>query len=226
VGPRSHSEHVRDPVASSSTPSRHPWILPTPTQAPVNVASELALVSSPQRLVAAGGDPLLSLPPPYFETLDETRNAKIRGCSFLSASASSCGCAAHTLCTPLFQCLTTTTVAPLPSLLVGYHVSPRSHRTISRCKKSTEYNNLLLLQDLDLKIGVPLVLVRDERDETVGLRHITISAASQTTATGHVTPRTCWLSPYRPPSKVDPSERRLAPGVRAQGDDLVLRPVG
>jgi hypothetical protein len=77
-------------VASSPTPSRlpsHVPTLPTPTQAQTSVVGELALVSSPQRLVAAGSDPLLSLPPPYFETLDESRNAKLRGCSFLGPSA-------------------------------------------------------------------------------------------------------------------------------------------
>lgn len=55
------------------------------TQAPVNVAGELALVSSPQAL--PGNDPLLSLPPPYFEIVDVSRNAKLRGCSFLGPSA-------------------------------------------------------------------------------------------------------------------------------------------
>lgn len=57
--------------------------LTTSTQA---VAGEV-LVSSPQTLVATASDPLLSLPPPYFETLDETRNEKLRGCSFLGPSA-------------------------------------------------------------------------------------------------------------------------------------------
>ena len=78
------------PVASSPTPSRiSSYVSPltTPTQAPVNVVGEQALVASPQKLVAAGGDPMLSLPPPYFETLDETRNAKLHGCSFLGPSA-------------------------------------------------------------------------------------------------------------------------------------------
>ncbi|KAH0830289.1 DUF974-domain-containing protein [Lanmaoa asiatica] len=78
------------PVASSLTPSRfssYGSALTTPTQATVSVVGEQALVSSPQKLVAAGGDPLLSLPPPYFEILDETRNAKLRGCSFLGPSA-------------------------------------------------------------------------------------------------------------------------------------------
>ena len=86
--PRRVSAHAQSmsetAVASSPTPSRHASTLPIPTLAPVNLASELALVSSPQRL---GGDPLLSLPPPYFETLDEMRNAKLRGCSFLGPSA-------------------------------------------------------------------------------------------------------------------------------------------
>ncbi|KAG9318162.1 DUF974-domain-containing protein [Chiua virens] len=46
---------------------------------------EPTLVTSPQKLVA-GNDPLLSLPPPYFETLDETRNAKLAGCAFVGPS--------------------------------------------------------------------------------------------------------------------------------------------
>jgi len=77
-------------LASSPTPSRLPSHVTTPvtpTQAPVNIVGEPALVSSPQRMVAAGGDPLLSLPPPYFETPSETRNAQLRGCSFLGPSA-------------------------------------------------------------------------------------------------------------------------------------------
>ena len=60
----------------------------TSSQAPpVNVAGDQVLVSSPQALVTTGNDPLLSLPAPYFETLDDTRNTKLRGCSFIGPSA-------------------------------------------------------------------------------------------------------------------------------------------
>ncbi|KAF8556912.1 DUF974-domain-containing protein [Imleria badia] len=83
-----HAQNVSEtPAASSPTLSRFSSALTTPTQAPVNITSEPALGSSPQRLVAAGGDPLLSLPPPYFEIPDDTRNAKLRGCAFLGPSA-------------------------------------------------------------------------------------------------------------------------------------------
>ncbi|KAF9234782.1 DUF974-domain-containing protein [Melanogaster broomeanus] len=44
------------------------------------------MVVSPRKHVA-GSDAMLSLPPPYFETQDEIRSAKLRGCSFLGPSA-------------------------------------------------------------------------------------------------------------------------------------------
>ncbi|KIJ60596.1 hypothetical protein HYDPIDRAFT_98329 [Hydnomerulius pinastri MD-312] len=59
----------------------------TPAQTPYIIAGELPLVSSPQKLVSAEGDITISLPPPYFDTPDETRNAKLKGCSFLGPSA-------------------------------------------------------------------------------------------------------------------------------------------
>ena len=86
-----HAQNVSEtPVASSPTPSRFSSqvsALSTPTQAPINLVGEPALGLLPQRLGAARGDPLLSLPPPYFETPDDTRNAKLRGCAFLGPSA-------------------------------------------------------------------------------------------------------------------------------------------
>ena len=74
-------------VASGPAPSRFSSQVSTPTQVPTNLVGDPALVSSPQKLAATGGDPLLSLPPPYFDTPDETRNAKLRGCPFLGPSA-------------------------------------------------------------------------------------------------------------------------------------------
>ncbi|KAF9228765.1 DUF974-domain-containing protein [Gyrodon lividus] len=69
-------------VSSYASPSSQA----TPTGGSCNVAGEHALVS-PQKLVSAGGDAILSLPPPYFETQDEIRSAKLKGCSFLGPSA-------------------------------------------------------------------------------------------------------------------------------------------
>ena len=62
-------------------------------------------------------------------------------------------------------CLTSTVMAPLPSSLVGFPVSPEA---IDRYKNLPEYNNRFLLQDLESKIGIPLALVRVERDEWGG----------------------------------------------------------
>lgn len=89
--PRRATAHAQSasetPMASSPTPSQYVSTPTTPTQAPVIIRGEPALVSSPRKMVATGADPLSSLPPPYFETLDDTRNAKMRGCSFLGPSA-------------------------------------------------------------------------------------------------------------------------------------------
>jgi hypothetical protein len=59
-------------------------------------------------------------------------------------------------------------MAPLPSYLVGYRVSSEAIERYRALKNLPESNNRLLVQDLESKIGVPLALVRVERDEGDG----------------------------------------------------------
>lgn len=61
-------------------PSRLSPLVSSTTQAPVMWCCR------PQKTGAPGVDPLLSLPPPYFKTLDETQNARLCGCAFLGQS--------------------------------------------------------------------------------------------------------------------------------------------
>ncbi|KIK81119.1 hypothetical protein PAXRUDRAFT_833090 [Paxillus rubicundulus Ve08.2h10] len=56
----------------------------TPTQGSYDLTEEHVFML-PQKLVSAEAMP--SLPPPYFETQDESRSAKLKGCSFLGPSA-------------------------------------------------------------------------------------------------------------------------------------------
>jgi hypothetical protein len=56
-------------------------------------------------------------------------------------------------------------MAPLPSSLVGYRVTFEAIESYRALKNLPKSNNRLLLQDLETKIGVPLALVRVERDE-------------------------------------------------------------
>jgi len=64
--------------------------------------------------------------------------------------------------------LTTTTMAPLPTSLVGYPVSPEAVERYRVLKNLPQYDNRLLLQDLESEIGVPLTLARVERDAEDG----------------------------------------------------------
>jgi hypothetical protein len=59
-------------------------------------------------------------------------------------------------------------MALLPSSLVGYRVSSEAIERYRALKNLPESNNRFLLQDLELKIGVPLALVRVERDRGDG----------------------------------------------------------
>jgi len=55
-------------------------------------------------------------------------------------------------------------MAPLPSTLVGYRVSSEAIERYRALKNLPEYTNRSLLQDLESKVGIPLALVRVERD--------------------------------------------------------------
>jgi len=55
--------------------------------------------------------------------------------------------------------LTTTNMAPIPSSLIGYRVSYEEIERYRALKTLPEYNNRLLIQDLESKIGIPLALV-------------------------------------------------------------------
>ena len=59
-------------------------------------------------------------------------------------------------------------MAPLPISLVGYPVSPEAVERYCVLKNLPQYDNRLLLQDLESEIGVPLTLARVERDEGEG----------------------------------------------------------
>src|SRR5258708_34806449 len=59
-------------------------------------------------------------------------------------------------------------MAPLPSVLVGYRVSSEAIERYRALKNLPESNNRFLLQDLESKLGVPLALVRVDRDEGDG----------------------------------------------------------
>src|SRR5882757_7950635 len=63
------------------------------------------------------------------------------------------------------ECLPKIIMAPLPSSLVGYRVTFEAIESYRALKNLPKSNNRLLLQDLETKIGVPLALVRVERDE-------------------------------------------------------------
>jgi hypothetical protein len=56
-------------------------------------------------------------------------------------------------------------MAPLPSCLVGYRISREAIKKYMALENLPEYNNRFLLQNLESKIGVPLALVRVERDQ-------------------------------------------------------------
>jgi len=56
-------------------------------------------------------------------------------------------------------------MAPLPSSLIDYNVSLEAIERYRALKNLPQHNNRFLLQDLESKIGVPLVLARVERDE-------------------------------------------------------------
>ncbi|OAX43830.1 DUF974-domain-containing protein [Rhizopogon vinicolor AM-OR11-026] len=56
----------------------------TPMQSSPNIASEIALVSSPEMNLAHGRMP--TLPPPYFEFADQEKRAELNGCVFLGTS--------------------------------------------------------------------------------------------------------------------------------------------
>ena len=68
-------------------------------------------------------------------------------------------------------CLHTTVMAPLPSSLVGYCVSSEAIERYRALKNLPESNNRFLLQDLESRIGVPLALVRVERDDEAACDH-------------------------------------------------------
>jgi hypothetical protein len=59
-------------------------------------------------------------------------------------------------------------MAPLPSVLVGYRVSPEAIERYRALNNLPEYNNRFLIQDLESKIGAPLALARVECDEGDG----------------------------------------------------------
>jgi hypothetical protein len=63
--------------------------------------------------------------------------------------------------------LTTTTMSPIPSSLVGYRVSYEDIEQYRALKKLPEHNDRLLIQDLESQIGIPLALVRidDQGDD-------------------------------------------------------------
>ncbi|KAF8836763.1 DUF974-domain-containing protein [Paxillus ammoniavirescens] len=75
---------VTGPATSGVTSYAPPSSQATPTQGSYDVTGEHVFMS-PQKLVSAEAMP--SLPPPYFETQDENRSAKLKGCSFLGPSA-------------------------------------------------------------------------------------------------------------------------------------------
>lgn len=70
VGPHRepHTSHVKGMQASHRT------------------SSDYALLASPSTHVSNEGDTLLSLPPPHFETVDQARDSKLKGCDFLGPS--------------------------------------------------------------------------------------------------------------------------------------------
>lgn len=70
VGPHQepHTSHVKGMQASHRT------------------SSDYALLASPSTHVNNEGDTLLSLPPPHFETVDQARDSKLKGCDFLGPS--------------------------------------------------------------------------------------------------------------------------------------------
>jgi hypothetical protein len=57
-------------------------------------------------------------------------------------------------------------MSPLLSTFVGYPVSPEAIKQYREQHNLPEYNNRLLLRDIESKLGVPLTLVRVERDDT------------------------------------------------------------
>ena len=59
-------------------------------------------------------------------------------------------------------------MTPLPSSLVGYRITLEAIESYQALKHLPKSNNRLLLQNLEAKIGVPLALVRVERDEEDG----------------------------------------------------------
>ncbi|KAG6329548.1 hypothetical protein ID866_9543 [Astraeus odoratus] len=68
-------QHLLPPrVPAKATQDGHP------------VASDHALVASPSTQLMGQGNALLSLPPPYFDAADQTRDTKLKGCTFLGSS--------------------------------------------------------------------------------------------------------------------------------------------
>jgi len=58
--------------------------LVTPVKSSPNIASEMSLVGSPQKILAQRGVP--TLPPPHFEFADQEKRAELNGCVSLGSS--------------------------------------------------------------------------------------------------------------------------------------------
>ena len=89
-----HLQPPRVPVAPASPPAvivnphREPHTSHVKgIQASHRTSTDYALVASPSTIVNNEGDTPLSLPPPYFETVDQERDTKLKGCDFLGPSA-------------------------------------------------------------------------------------------------------------------------------------------
>jgi len=70
----------------------------------------------------------------------------------------------------------------MPIFLVGYPVSREAIDRYRTLRNLPEYNNRILVQDLQSKLNAPLALVRVELDDD--------------DRPARINPRTCWLSLY------------------------------
>ncbi|KAL4074696.1 hypothetical protein V8B97DRAFT_2016708 [Scleroderma yunnanense] len=77
------------PAATMVSSHRESHVSPVKSaQATQRPSTDRTLVASPSTTnVNSEGNGLLSLPPPYFETIDQTRDMKLKGCDFLGPSA-------------------------------------------------------------------------------------------------------------------------------------------